>query len=215
LAPLREITMAAPTTFGLLRHSRTVWNEEKRIQGLQNSPLSATGKKMAEAWGKELQVLPWDAILASDLGRVRETVALINKTLQLPVVSKPLLREQDWGRWSGLSFPELFAQHKEVVRQQEQRGWNFRPPGGESRKEVLARALQSLEQTSRSLPGKQVLVVCHEGIIKALIYHLLERKFMPDEPKIFQGYQLHLLKMQDKQLTLTGLNHLQLTGAEP
>jgi probable phosphoglycerate mutase len=203
------------TRFGLIRHSRTLWNEEKRIQGLQNSPLSESGCLMAMAWGKELQQFHWDRIMASDLGRVQETVALVNGQLQLPVHTEPLLREQDWGAWSGLTFPRLFARFPDQVREQEDAGWNFRPPGGESRKEVLARAVQALRRGTEQWPGQDILVVCHEGIIKTLLYHLLDRKFLPDEPKILKGYQLHLLSFSHDRPVLTAMNHLCLSNSRP
>ena len=203
-----------PTQFGLIRHSLTLWNEEKRIQGRMNTPLSETGRGMAAAWGHELQGLHWDRILASDLGRVQETVALVNQELHLPLHVDPLLQEQDWGEWSGLSFPELFARFGPEVRQQEAAGWDFRPPGGESRNEVLARGLQGLRNAADKWPGEDILIVCHEGIIKTLLYHLLGRKFLPDEPKILKGYQLHLLQMDENKMKLIEMNHLRLTGKE-
>ena len=203
-----------PTQFGLIRHSLTLWNEEKRIQGRMNSPLSETGRRLAAAWGHELRGLHWDRILASDLGRVQETVALVNRELHLPLHVDPLLQEQDWGEWSGLSFPELFARFGPEVREQEAAGWDFRPPGGESRNEVLARGLQGLRNAADKWPGEDILVVCHEGIIKTLLYHLLGRKFLPDEPKILGGYQLHLLQMNENTIKLIEMNHLKLTGKE-
>ncbi|MEA2116826.1 MAG: histidine phosphatase family protein [Thermodesulfobacteriota bacterium] len=203
-----------PTQFGLIRHSLTLWNEEKRIQGRMNSPLSETGCRMAAAWGPELRGLHWDRILASDLGRVQETVTLVNQELHLPLHIDPLLQEQDWGEWSGLSFPELFSRFGPEVRQQEAAGWAFRPPGGESRNEVLARGQQALRDAADKWPGQDILIVCHEGIIKTLLYHLLGRKFLPDEPKILGGYQLHLLQIDGDDLKLIEMNHLRLTGKE-
>jgi probable phosphoglycerate mutase len=203
-----------PAEFGLIRHSLTLWNEEKRIQGLKDTPLSPVGRCMARAWGEILQTLHWDRIIASDLGRVRETVALVNQPLQLPVHWQPLLREQDWGEWSGLSFPELFANFGPEVKAQEAAGWDFQPPGGESRRSVLARGQQALVQAAGRWPGQDILVVCHEGIIKTLLYHLLGRKFLPDEPRVLQGYQLHLLTVKADVPELRAVNHLKLAGKD-
>ena len=60
-----------------------------------------------------------------------------------------------------------------------------------------------------------ILVVCHEGIIKTLLYHLLGRRFLPGEPKILNGYHLHLLQMRPQGMHLQGLNYLPLTGKTP
>ena len=201
----------SPTQFGLIRHSLTLWNEEKRIQGLQNSPLSKSGRRMAEAWGHELRKLHWHRILTSDLGRSQETAELINQELQLQIHVEPLLREQDWGQWSGLTFPQLFSRFGTKVRQQEAAGWDFRPPNGESRKEVLERALQALRNAGDKWPGQDILIVCHEGIIKTLLYHLLERNFLPSEPKVLTGYHLHLLQLVDNEPSLIKINHLELS----
>lgn len=198
------------TRFGLIRHGQTLWNAEKRIQGQDDSPLSGQGRKMAAAWGKQLAGQGWDRILMSDLGRVQETGRLVNATLRLPVLNDVRLREQDWGEWSGWTFPELFARRQQEVRQQEALGWNFRPPGGESRLEVLARGKEALLAAHHRRPGENILVICHEGIIKCLLYSLSRRKFLPSEPKLIKGYQLHLLRADSAGLQLEQVNALPL-----
>ena len=204
------------TRFGLIRHALTVWNEKKCIQGHQNSPLSTTGRKMAAAWGNELQKFHWNRILASDLGRVQETSELINQRLQLPLHVDHLLREQNWGKWSGLSIPELFSLFKSEIAGQEAAGWEFRPPGGESRMEVLARAQQALRNATAKWPDENILIITHEGIIKSLLYHLLKRSFLPEEPEIIKAYQLHLIQTTTRgQTSLTSLNHLGLNDNDP
>lgn len=162
---------------------------------------------MAAAWGSELQEFHWDRILASDLGRVLETAELINQKLQLPLHEDHLLREQDWGEWSGLSFPELFRECKSEIEKQKAAGWDFRPPGGESRTEVLARAQQALYNAADKWPGENILIITHDGIIKSLLYQLLERSFLPEEPEIIKGYQLHLVQSVQGKILLTALNH--------
>ncbi len=204
--------MNSTTRFGLIRHSRTVWNQEHRIQGRLDSPLSADGRAMARKWGEELRRMPWQRILASDLGRARATVAEINPSLGLEVHFDPRLREQDWGTWSGLTFAELHARHREELGRQVTAGWDFRPPGGESRRKVLVRARAALEDGWRRWPGEEILVVCHEGIIKCLLYHLCRRRFLPDEPRLLRsGYWLHLLTVDLDGIHLEKLHALRLT----
>ncbi len=203
------------TRFGLIRHGRTTWNEEHRIQGWQDSPLSPSGRAMARRWGEELRPMPWQRILASDLGRARATVAEINRALGLAVHLDPRLREQDWGCWSGLTFAELHARHREELEQQVAAGWDFRPPGGESRREVLARATAALEDGWQKWPGEEILVVCHEGIIKCLLYHLCRRRFLPDEPRLLRrGYWLHLLRADRDGIRLDTIHALALTTVD-
>ena len=79
---------AGRTTFGLIRHARTVWNRERRIQGWSDSPLTPEGERQAELWGAHLQATPWTLILASDTGRAQATARIINRRLDLPPASR-------------------------------------------------------------------------------------------------------------------------------
>lgn len=197
------------TVIALLRHGKTVWNEEGRIQGRQDSPLSEKGSKQVHNWGRFIGDYTIDLIIASDLGRVRETVAIIQQYCNpVSVEWKQSLREQAWGKWEGKSFRELKKEHPEELATQIRAGWDFRPPGGESRKEVLQRSLPVIEDTLRKYPGKRILVISHEGIVKSLIYHLADRAFLPEEKKLLQKRQLHLIVGSKDTIQLGPLNVL-------
>ncbi len=194
------------TRFGLIRHAQTLWNKEKRIQGRLDSPLSAAGRQMAASWGRELHDLAWQRIICSDLGRARATMALLNQTLKLPVHLDKRLREQDWGKWNGMMMAELKSGQAEMLRQQEKAGWLFRPPDGESRQQVLERSLAALHAAHLAWPGENILVVCHEGVIKCLLYHLAGQNFLPNELRLPKGYYLHLLEQLGRTLYLKKMN---------
>jgi probable phosphoglycerate mutase len=51
-------------------------------------------------------------------------------------------------------------------------------------------------------------VVTHEGVIKSLIYHLCDRKFIATEPAIIQKHQLHRLAHDKNGLRVEELNAL-------
>ncbi|HER62494.1 MAG TPA: histidine phosphatase family protein [Desulfobacteraceae bacterium] len=197
---------ATTTHFGIIRHAPTVWNEEKRIQGQHDNPLSARGRTMAREWGEQLSELPWNRLLCSDLARGKQTAELVNMALHLPTAKDPRLREQNWGAWTGMTLREVNEENNDLLRKQEQRGWNFQPPGGESRREVLARSLAALADARA--PGESILVICHQGVIKCLLYHLLGRLFLPEEPKVIAPFHLHLLAMEDDTLSLARMNCL-------
>lgn len=203
----------AATQFDLIRHALTVWNEEKRIQGQEDSPLSVQGRVMACNWGKQLAHLKWDRILMSDLNRVRQTADLINTPLQLSIHCDKRLREQNWGDWSGRRLPSLLRNQQQQVREQEKAGWNFRPPAGESRLEVLARSQHALLDAHQRWPGERILVICHEGVIKCLLYHLYARSFLPQEPPLIKSYQLHRIEADQGKISMVSINHLPLAPA--
>ena len=195
-----------PTLFGLLRHGQTEWNTEKRIQGYGDSPLTAEGREQTAKWVPTLQTYRWDRIFASDLGRVRETVAIINHHLQLPVDYDPRLREQGWGEWEGLTLPYIQANFQAELARRVAMGWNFAAPGGESRQAVKDRIFSALHETSLNWPGRHILVVCHQGVIKTALYHLTGREFLPGEDPLLHHNRLHIISFSGTDFTPVQLN---------
>lgn len=198
------------TRFGLIRHAQTVWNREKKIQGHSDSPLTPEGKFQAARWGEILKKFSWHRLLASDTGRALATAEIINACLNLPLAVDSRLREQDWGHWVGKTIPQIEAEAPQMLDEQVNAGWDFCPPGGESRRRVWKRSQIALQEAAQQYPGENLLVVTHEGVVKSLIYHLCGRKFLPGEPPILESYQLHWLVWQDERLQVEELNALEL-----
>ena len=201
------------TQFGLIRHAQTIWNREKRIQGHSDSPLTAEGKRQTSSWGQILSQFSWDRMLASDTGRALATGERINAFLKIPIETDHRLREQDWGCWVGKTIAQVKAEHPLELAEQISAGWNFRPPGGEDRKSVLARSQLALQGAFERWPGENILVVTHEGVIKSLVYHLSGRKFLPTETPLLKSYRLHRLVCNRDGLRLEAPNALVLASA--
>ncbi len=198
------------TRFGLIRHAPTIWNRDKRIQGGKDSPLTTESMILSRDWGRALARYQWDRILSSDLGRAVSTAEQINTFLQVPIVRIPLLREMDWGEWTGKTIQQIKKETPGILHQMESAGWYFRPPGGENRIMVWNRCHQALVEAARRWYGKTILVVTHEGVIKCLIYHLKERKFLPDEPPVLHPGYLHRLMYSRNRLRIEHMNALKL-----
>ena len=196
------------TRFGLLRHAETEWNHLKRIQGQQDSALTAEGRTQARSWAGILETMGWNRILTSDLGRARETTRLVNDSWKLPVRAEVGLREQDWGDWVGRTIRDISREEPDALARVESAGWEFRPPGGEDRHEVWERSSSALLRAARQWPGENILVVTHEGVIKCLIYRLCGRKFLPSEPKLIKPGYLHRLAEEQGELRVEKVNAL-------
>jgi probable phosphoglycerate mutase len=196
------------TSFGVIRHARTEWNRDRRIQGWSDSPLTADGEHQAELWAAHLQASPWGAILASDTGRAQVTARIINRRLGLPLHLEPRLRELDWGRWTGRTVRQLLGEEPDVVAAQERAGWDFRPPGGESRRDQLERSRRALLDAAAERPGSAILVVTHEGVIKSLAYFLKGDSAPPTERPEHHVYRLHRLSAAGGELRYDGVEEL-------
>ena len=203
------------THFGIMRHAETFWNREKRIQGHLDSPLTPEGEKKAAGWGRQLKSEGWDRVVASDLGRARATAHLVNRVLGLSLHLDSMLREQDWGAWSGRRVEELLHDIPDLAARYANAGWNFQPPAGETRASVRRRAFAALCRAAERWPGDKILVVTHAGTIRCLINGLTGRRFLPSEPPILWSGYLHCLLHEGEALRVERLNAVALDAARP
>ena len=214
--PNHSLSSRTPSTrFGLIRHGQTLWNRAGRIQGQADSPLTPKGERQALQWSALIRDFHWDRILASDLGRAFRTAELINRSLDLPLTTDPRLREKDWGDWSGKTFAQVREESPKLWEDMQGAGWSFRPPGGEARWEVRDRSRAALKDAFHRWPGRQVLVVVHEGVIKCLVYGLLDREFLPTEPPILKPLHLHYLTHDEGGPALEKINARSLASVDP
>jgi len=201
----------APTRLGLIRHARTLWNIEKRIQGQKDSALTDEGEHSAGQWGKILAGFGWHRILASDTGRAFKTAQQVNATLKVPITTDARLREQEWGDWTGMTIPAVTSLFSQMPPEQTGVGWEFRPPGGESRNEMWDRGERVLIDAAERWPGALILVVTHSGMIRCLINRLLGLQFLATEPRVLRPAHLHLLTCENGSLNIDSINALDLT----
>jgi len=167
------------TTILLARHGETDWNRERRWQGLADHSLNARGREQARALAEQLEPLPLSAIYASDLRRAHETALIIAERKGLAVTPMRELREIDVGSWTGLSYDEVKERFPDGYKQMRTRtgtGWD----GGESYAEMVGRVLEAVCRIAREHPGDAVLVVTHNGPIRAVRAHALGLNFATD-----------------------------------
>jgi probable phosphoglycerate mutase len=202
------------TRFGLIRHAETVWNREKRIQGQLDSRLTAAGRRQAESWGHLLKDYRWDRCICSDLARAQATTAIVNRFFKAPVTCEAGLREQNWGRWSGRSIFQVKQEVPDLLARLTMQGWQFHPPDGEDRDSVWERGQRALKAAAAKWPGTTILVVTHEGLIKCLVYRLLQRRFLPTEPRILKPAHLHWLACSRGEIEIEKINAVALDAPD-
>ncbi|MCP4116085.1 MAG: histidine phosphatase family protein [Desulfobacteraceae bacterium] len=196
-------------SFSLIRHGKTRWNLEKRLQGEADLPLSAVGELEVASWCTALGTIPLDLILSSPMARARATAKILGQHLGLEVVTEEKLREQAFGRWQGKRLTDIRRAAPGTVEFQESLGWDFCPPGGEARHGVLDRSLAALKAAAVRFKDRNILVVTHNGVIKSLLYHALGRAFLPGEKGVIREGYLHRFSW-DHGLVLEKLNAVDL-----
>lgn len=143
------------TVLFLVRHGETVDNARQIMQGQTQGCLNEKGREQARVVAERLAAESIDAIVASDLRRAIQTAEMIAEPHGLPVVTTPLLRERDWGGFTGRFIPDLKG---EV--------W---PDDIESEEALLARARTFLIYITATYPGKRVVAVGHGIFNKAIL----------------------------------------------
>ena len=145
----------------MVRHATTDWNERGRIQGHSDISLNDRGRAQARSWCLRGSGYRW---IASPLERTLETARLLGG---VSIEREPRLREMSWGEWEGHTLAELRDSLGGVMTRNEARGLDFRPPGGESPREVQKRLVSWLGEISAQT--KPCLAVTHKGVIRALM----------------------------------------------
>ena len=138
----------------LVRHGETVDNVNKIMQGQTQGQLTPAGKRQAEQLAEQLAGTSIDAFVSSDLKRSFDTCLILARPHRQSVIQTPLLRERDWGGFTGLYIPDL-----------KDKTW---PDDIESLQALRARASRFLQFIRNQYPGKTVLAVGHGIINKAI-----------------------------------------------
>lgn len=155
------------------RHGRTEWNLLNRFQGATDVPLDDVGVAQAQAAAPALARMAPVRVVSSDLSRAARTAQALAEHTGLPVVTDAALRETDGGVWQGLTREQILADHREVFLAWSA-GHDVRPPGGETRTEVVARVVASVQRHMQGIePGQTLVVVSHGGAIRGGIGGLL------------------------------------------
>ena len=95
------------TTILLIRHGETVDNARQIMQGQTQGELNEQGREQARQVAERLATEPIDAVVASDLHRAIQTAEIIAAPHGLVVRTTELLRERDWGSFTGRYIPDL------------------------------------------------------------------------------------------------------------
>lgn len=157
------------TILYLIRHGETVDNSNKIMQGQTQGELNEKGINQARMVSKNLTEEHFDAIISSDLKRSYDTATIIAEPHFLTVVTTPLLRERDWGGFTGRYIPDL-----------KDEPW---PDDIESLEMLKSRASEFLDFVRATFPDQKVLAVGH-GIINKAIQSVFYDKPMNEIPKM-------------------------------
>jgi 2,3-bisphosphoglycerate-dependent phosphoglycerate mutase len=160
----------------LLRHGQSDWNLKNLFTGWKDPDLTETGVTEAKDAGRRLKArgLSFDICFTSALTRAQHTLQLTLAELGqtgLPESRDQALNERDYGDLSGLNKDDARQRWGEEQVHLWRRSYDVPPPGGESLKDTVARALPYYCQhiLPAVLRGERVLVAAHGNSLRALV----------------------------------------------
>lgn len=181
----------------MLRHADTAWSTEGRIQGRSDLPLSDAGRVALRSL-----TLPAECrgmqVVTSPLARCVETAALLGAP---DALREPRLAEMSWGAWEGRKLADLRVELGVAMAENEARGWDFRPPGGESPREVLSRVRSWLSELR-----EPTLAIVHRGVIRAVLASACGWDMLGKPPVKLDWGALHLFRLVGGEIRIERLN---------
>lgn len=182
----------------LVRHGESRWNLVNKFTGWADVPLSQRGVKEAMIIAKRIKHLKLDKAFTSNLERAHETLLImlskhhrtglfvhecdhggmrypaITNNDEIPVYTSWHLNERNYGMLQGMNKRKAAKKYgyKKVLAWR--RGYDERPPGGESLSDVATRVVPYFKKHVMSaIENKQnVLVVAHGNTLRAIIKHI-------------------------------------------
>ena len=163
-----------PTRFYFVRHGEVEERYQKVFGGRLDIDLSPLGVRQAEAVAAHLRGTHFDAVYASPMKRAQRTLApIIAANGYRPVVLDGL-REVDFGAWTGFTWDEVRARFGKSAYDWLQELEVGGIPEAEPVPAYRHRVAGCLDEMLALHAGKTVAVVCHGGVIRMALAHLLE-----------------------------------------
>jgi Fructose-2,6-bisphosphatase len=161
----------------LLRHGAIEGGIPGTFYGATDFPLSKTGEKQAMAAGERLRGVTFQAVYISPLQRAKDTLRLAKQTAgwdEPEPIFDERLREMNFGIAEGLAYEQI-KENDPVLAENIRSDWaSVVFPEGESVVAFRERVTQALDEiVERHSNDERVLVVCHGGVIRLGLCHLL------------------------------------------
>jgi probable phosphoglycerate mutase len=152
----------------LIRHGETLWNQQGRMQGQHDSPLTPLGLQQARRLASRMKGVSFAALYSSDLGRAYQTARCIADETAHDIVSERDLRERSFGIFEGLTNNEIQTRYPDHYEPFARRDPDYVMPNGESATQFRDRCIGCLETLTRRHEGETIVVVTHGLVLDAL-----------------------------------------------
>lgn len=157
----------------LVRHGQTPKNVSGLLHGLSDeSLLDKVGKAQMRQAGQKIVKEFWPfGLFHSQEARARQSARIIAEISGVTAIEVNGLEERDWGEFEGRPWSEV---RRILDKLDLEARYVYRPPSGETWQEFEQRTVEALTVKLRESEDKNVVLVTHGGVIRALMPFLLD-----------------------------------------
>jgi broad specificity phosphatase PhoE len=152
----------------LVRHAESTWNQQKRIQGQKDPPLSPYGRQEARRLARRFKRLKFAAVYASPLKRAHQTAEIIVGKRRKIILDEGL-KEIGLGAWEGKTVSQVKKAYGGDFAKWAQMPSRVVIRGGEPFRDFVARAKAAVRAIEHKHGDGNVLLVCHGGVISTYV----------------------------------------------
>ncbi|MCB1152127.1 histidine phosphatase family protein [bacterium] len=157
------------TRLMLVRHGATTFNQQHRLTGATDAPLSDEGREQMRLLRELLAPYPFDIALTSPLQRATESCEILLDGSDIPMIADETLRERDFGAWEGRSFQEIIDEQPDGGRSIMHGPFVAKFLSGETNDVFHTRVEAARLAILRQYAGRSVLVVGHAAFLMVFL----------------------------------------------
>ncbi len=191
----------------LIRHARSTWNTEGRLQGIADPPLDAMGLEQANRLADRLKGQPIAAIYSSPLQRARSTAEIIRQNFPgVPLTFDDRLMEYNIGVLTGLTWDEIAIKHPDFAARWSEDAWGAPIPESEGQIAFRARVTAVMHEITLRHIDQVVAIVSHGGTFGAYLSACLGLDANRRDPFHFGNTSVSIIDLDDGGIKIVALN---------
>jgi len=162
----------------LVRPGATDFDDQGRMKGCLNMPLSECGREQVERIAAELADLEIDEIVTAPCESAIETAtrlakgrSVLGRSVKVRIVE--CFRNVDHGLWHGKLIEEVRRTQPKVYKQGQESPLNLCPPGGETIQQAKDRVVKAIKKVTKRSGGGTIALVIPDPLA-SIVHSILD-----------------------------------------
>ena len=166
------------TKIYLVRHTRTIGNDERRLVGRTDYEVTQLGQEYINKITEKLKNIKFDKVYSSTSGRAKKTIAPLAEQNGLNIIQDDNLCEMYFGIYDGMKWEEVNKINPEIDRLHIETNEIMNIPEQETTEQVAERMYKYIEKISKENFGKTILICSHGVAIEAFLRKITKVPFI-------------------------------------